>query len=73
MRDYDYALTETAGRSAYGIALRIRGEGGWQTLCTVEDLSSDKEAAAQLAERCRRLQLSPVHLMDVVEDFLARD
>ena len=76
MKNFRYTLTETAadgGLSVYGIALWIRRAGGWQTVHTVKDISLDKEAVAALAERCQRLHLSPVHLMDVIEDFLARD
>ena len=43
----------------------------WQTLAAVEDISVDRGTVAELTARCRRLGLSPVHLMDVVEDLLA--
>lgn len=49
----------------YGIRLSYAG-----TEVSVEDLSLDKNAVLQLAERCNRLQLSPIHFKDVLEDFL---
>lgn len=38
---------------------------------TVPNLSSDRAAVAQLTELCNTLSLDPLHLWDVVYDFLA--
>lgn len=56
-------------RIAYGIAAYAEDE---QTcIARLRDITSDKTALAELASLCNRLQLSPIHLHDVVEDFLA--
>lgn len=36
----------------------------------VSDISTDEHAVKHLAERCTREQLDPIHLNDVIEDFL---
>ncbi len=50
----------------YGIRLICAG-----TEVTVEDLSLDREEVEELVALCNRLELSPVHFRDVIEDFLA--
>lgn len=37
-----------------------------------EDVCTDESAMTQLVAKCNELELSPVHLADVVEDFLNR-
>lgn len=39
----------------------------------IADLSLSGSSVERLAEQCNRLELSPLHLRDVVEDFLAQD
>lgn len=36
----------------------------------IEDVSADRERAEQIVEMLNRLELSPCHLRDVVEDIL---
>ena len=61
--------TKRAERIAYGIAAYAEDE---QTcIARLHDVSSDKNTRAELVSLCNRLQLSPIHLHDVVEDFLA--
>ena len=56
-------------RITYGIAAYAEDK---QTCITkLHDITSDKKALAELVSLCNRLQLSPIHLHDVVEDFLA--
>ena len=38
--------------------------------CQVSDISCDKRLVSHLANECIVFQLSPVHLMDVVQDCL---
>ncbi|WP_195985546.1 DUF6514 family protein [Clostridium sp. D33t1_170424_F3] len=38
----------------------------------IADLSFSGPSVEQLAEQCNRLGLSPLHLRDVAEDFLAQ-
>ena len=50
----------------YGI--RVSSDG--QQLTFVSDVSTDEQAARHLAELCTSEQLDPIHLNDVIEDFL---
>lgn len=55
-------------RIAYGIAAYAEDK---QTCITkLQDITSDKDALSELIDLCNRLQLSPIHLQDVIEDFL---
>ena len=56
----------------YGIAARVPSGIGnvGSTIVAVSDISTDVAKVDALIERCNRLALSPVHLHDVVEDFL---
>ena len=55
-------------RIAYGIA--AYAEDGQTCITKLHDITSDKTALAELVSLCNRLQLSPIHLHDVIEDFL---
>lgn len=55
-------------RIAYGIA--VYAEGDPTCVARLHDITSDKNALTELVLLCNRLQLSPIHLYDVVEDFL---
>ena len=56
-------------RIAYGIAAYAEDK---QTCITkLHDVTSDKDALSELIALCNRLQLSPIHLQDVIEDFFA--
>ena len=35
------------------------------------DLSTDKRVVQGLVEKCNKYQLEPIHMFDVIEDFLA--
>lgn len=67
---YEYKLTkgeyivEGIKHIGYGISLA-------QSAVSFSDITVDREEAARLVELCNRLQLSPIHLQDVVDDFLA--
>ena len=61
--------TKRSERIAYGIA--AYAEDGQTCITKLHDITSDKNALAELVSLCNRLQLSPIHLHDVVEDFLA--
>ena len=41
-------------------------------LMSVRDITEDRSATAKLVSLCNRLELFPIHLLDVVEDFLNR-
>lgn len=60
-------------RIAYGIvAYAIADADGTATLFEpVHDVTSDRAGLEKLVHNCNRLKLSPDHLRDVVDDFLA--
>ncbi len=74
-----YGITEevyslgTDFRTAYGIVAYADAEedGTATILRSVRDITSDKEKLKALVDICNRLKLSTIHLLDVVEDFLA--
>lgn len=51
---------------SFGIAALKNGE----QIILVSDISTNKNDVLKLAERCSKEKLSPVHLYDVVEDYL---
>lgn len=55
---------------SYGIQAFITTPAGCEEAGLVSDVSCDPEFTACLADRCQRLQLDPVHLMDVILDAL---
>ena len=59
------------GCITYGIALVSQTDGQSIILQSIPDLSPDRERVEQFVRRCTELQLSPLHLNDAVEDFLA--
>ena len=74
-----YGITEeiyslgTESRRAYGIAAYADSEedGTATIVSSVRDITDDKQALMNLVSLCNRLELSIIHLNDVVEDFLA--
>ena len=59
-------------RISYGIvAYSNADQDGTATIvASVHDITSDKDAIAALVDDCNRLELSTIHLLDVVEDFI---
>ena len=68
-----YAV-ETEHRISYGIvAYANMSEDGTTTIvASVRDISSDKHQVEELINLCNHLQLSLLHLDDVIEDFLSQ-
>ena len=60
--------TKKSERITYGIGAYAEDEK--TCIAKLHDITSDKNALAELVELCNRLQLSPIHLHDVIEDFL---
>ena len=55
----------------YGIAVYSLTPSGEEKLLSVRNgLTEDKGGLQNLVDLCNRLKLSPIHLDDVVEDFL---
>lgn len=79
MTNVTYGLIEekynlgTGSRISYGIAAYAdaQTDGSTTVVISVHDITSDKEKLSRLVEDCNKLELSSVHLYDVVEDFLA--
>lgn len=79
MMNVTYGVTEEiyslgiSSRTSYGIAAYADSEeNGIATIvASVHDVTTDKQALDELASLCNRLELSTIHLLDVVEDFLA--
>ena len=67
-----YALGEEK-RTSYGIVAYANAEqdGTATIVASVRDITSDKQRLIKLVDNCNRLELSTVHLPDVVEDFLS--
>lgn len=57
---------------SYGILVKACTHGNWSTIALIAPFSSDKAAVLDLIDRCTCLQLSPQHLLDVVQDFLTQ-
>ncbi len=66
----EISLEQTV-RTSYGIAFCQTDDGAPIIIRAVADLTTDKGRAAALVDRCNRLALSPIHLDDITEDFLA--
>ena len=66
--------TDAARLISYGIVVYSgsKGDGTATVLAAVRDITEDREAISGLVLLCNRLKLSPIHLFDVVEDFLNR-
>ena len=61
---------EGIGRyTAFGVA-GFRVGDGQEPVCHVGDISTERSVAERLADLCNRNLLSPIHLLDVAQDFL---
>ena len=60
-------------RVSYGIVAYANAEedNTATIVASVHDVTSDKKALSELVALCNRLELSLIHLDDVIEDFLA--
>ncbi len=67
-----YVLNGLA-RTSYGIAAFADADvdGTATVIAAIHDITSDKLGLAALICKCNDLELSPIHLQDVVEDFLS--
>ena len=54
----------------FGIALFAKRENCSVLIKAIPDLSTDQIAVEKLAYLCNELQLDPIHLDDVLDDFL---
>ena len=79
MMNVTYGVTEeiyslgASTRTSYGIVAYMDSEenGTATIVSSVRDVTDDKQAITELVSLCNYLELSAIHLNDVVEDFLA--
>jgi len=66
-----YSLGNTT-RVSYGVAAYADADenGTAAIAASVHDVTADKQALTRLVSLCNRLELSLIHLNDVMEDFL---
>ena len=57
----------TYGIAAYSFA---EADGTATVIASIHDITDDKEKLSLLVDTCNSLELSVIHLYDVVEDFL---
>ncbi len=59
-------------RMTYGIAVCIQSVQSLASppLSVIPGITSDKDRLRALVDRCNQLHLSPVHLEDILDDFL---
>lgn len=71
---YRYALYESHGAAralyAYGILGQQKLESGWTTVVIAAPFSNNRPEASRLARICTERQLEPIHILDVVHDFM---
>ena len=75
---YHYRITHEEhtleGRSyrSYGIAVDLDdGDGAiGQEIARIDDITASAETLRPLVELCSRLELSPVHFAEIIDDFI---
>ena len=73
--NYKYVLTETTyhngehSRTSFGISA-ISTEDDVTVLCSVEDITDERDVLAKFVELCNIEKLEIEHIQNVVEDFL---
>ena len=67
-----YSLGDSS-RISYGIAAYANSEedGTSTIVASIHDITANEQAILELVQQCNRLELSTIHLNDVIEDFLA--
>lgn len=62
-----------ASSNIYGILAKEYQDGSWIPVAVAAPFSNNRVDVANLAETCSSLQLSPMHLIDVVSDFISHN
>ena len=57
---------------SYGIAVYPKSDNSAPAWLSVDDITTDKARLEELIRQCNLLNLSPIHLHDVIEDFLQK-
>ena len=55
---------------AYGILVQKYLQTHWTTISFVVPFSNDRPGVTRLAKLCTEQQLDPIHLFDVIHDFM---
>ena len=68
-----YSMGDTT-RISYGIVAYADSttDGIASIVASIRDISNNKSIIEQLADLFNRMELSPIHLNDVIADFLAK-
>ena len=72
MYKYEIFQTRSPLSASYGILVKEEQAGDWIAIAVAAPFSDDYEAVSKLAETCSACQLSPIHLIDVISDFIAQ-
>lgn len=74
---YRYVLYETHGAArivyAYGLLGQKYADDAWITIAIAAPFSNNKPSVVQLAKLCTEQQLDPIHILDVIHDFMNTD
>lgn len=54
---------------SYGLRVIFLSYGIYKEVQRISDISTDEKKVILFAEICTKNQLSPIHLLDVIEDF----
>ena len=67
-----YSLGDSS-RISYGIVAYANSEedGTSTIVASIHDITANEQALLELVQQCNRLELSTLHLNDVIEGFLA--
>ena len=60
-------------QSTYGMMAKEYCDGQWVNVASVAPFCGDRGKVLEIAEKCSALQLSPIHILDVVMDFLREE
>ena len=66
-----HCIGSTHTYTAYGIKVLSVTQQHTKILVYIPDISLSRQAVVSLAECCTQKHLSPIHIFDVIEDFLA--
>ena len=71
IREEIYELQDDR-RVSYGIVVydNTDGENTYTVLESIGDITSDKDKLIRLVEECNISELSPIHLKEIIEDFM---
>lgn len=61
---------DSVAYTAYGIVVCSMEDNERKEVLKISDVSADKSRVEELVDLCNKEQLEPVHIYDVIEDFL---